>query len=209
MDKDTLAGKEYYKTMPFMKKVEHFFVYNWEKCLAGLLIVFVMAVGIYYWTHQVSDDMTIYMFASNVLEDNTEVNLEEYLSGMIEDADGDESLVVSVNDYSATMIMDSNEPVDDVTAVSIQKLEMVMVSGEAKGLIADEGMKNVIIDRFGEECIEKYAVITDEEVKAYLGVPEDEDYYYFVKKIYREEEKKPQKAKMHENANLIFEKITK
>ncbi len=208
MDKDTLAGKEYYKQMPFMKKVEHFFIYNWEKCLAGALILLIMIVGIYYWSHQVSDDMTIYMFASNILEDGTEEALEGYLSEMIDDADGDGNLIASINDYSATMVEGSNAPVDDVTAVSIQKLEMVMVSGEAKGFISDEGMKNVILDRFGEECIEKYGVITDEEVRAGVGASENENYYYFVKKIYREEEKKPQKVKMYKNANLIFDKIT-
>ena len=156
MDKDVISGREYYKQMSFWRKVEHFFIYNWEKCLTGVVIVGLLIIGIYFWSNQVRDDMTVYMFAGKTLEEEKEVALEEYLSGMIEDTDGNESMVVSINDYSATMVADSNEPVDDVTAVSIQKLEMVMVSGEAKGLFADEGMKDMILDRFGEECIEKY-----------------------------------------------------
>lgn len=101
MDKQTREARESVKQMKFSDRLKHFWYYNKIAVIVTVLIVAIVGYSVYQTVTATKYDLQIVYYGERSFTDEQIAALEEYLSNVIEDIDGNGEKNVSFNVYTS------------------------------------------------------------------------------------------------------------
>ena len=96
MDKQIKEAREMVKNLSFRDKVEHFFEYYKLHTIVAVIAVIMIATTVYQVSTRIDYDFEVGYYGASGFTDEHAQKLAEYLSGVVEDVNGDGEVNVRV-----------------------------------------------------------------------------------------------------------------
>ncbi len=174
MDKQRKEAKELAKNLPFQKKVEHIWMYYKWWIISAIVVVALLVGTIYDVMTRPSYDMEMALYSKKYISENTVAALEEYLSPMVPDLDGDGERAVKIYAVSIDLIGE-----EEGTAAVQTKLSTEILTGAYPVFLVDDGFYEILqLDGY-RGAIESFREINEiKELSEILHLDGDEKMYW-------------------------------
>lgn len=204
MDKQTREARDMAKNLPFGEKIQHFWEYYKWRVVVVLFIAFLVISTIHQVITRVDYDLQVAYYGSVDFTEEQAAKLTEYLSGVIEDIDGNGEKNVNV------VIMGS--------AFATENMQMKMALEQAFASEIAAGIYGAYI--LDEQYCEAYGPTSDagvietafdmtqnSDISKPLGLGE-EPLYWCTRRYYKNEQEDEEKQLIRHNA-LLAEALIK
>ncbi len=204
MDKDRQEAREQVKKLPFGEKIKHYAYYY--KLHIALTLVVVLMLGLYVYQRATETEygLSVSLFSEGFVTIEAEEKAEKLLSSWLDGENSQAELVVT------TVPKSSLENLESIST-AYTKLDGQLAAGTIQALILDSTAYSYAMSNkeYVEVLPAEHTVKLGENAKKQLGILDDGDYYYLVRKIYESEEDNETAIQKHENAIKILDELKK
>ncbi|MBR5155447.1 MAG: hypothetical protein IKW62_03055 [Clostridia bacterium] len=175
MDAEAKRAREQMKKLPFKKKLENFWFYYRIHVFVAIFCVILLGGGMAKCAMQQEYDMSVSLYCTNPIDTKKINEIVKILEEHSIDINDNNSVDVNVITYVGDITLEVPEPQTQAIYV---KLQAEIVSNACAGYIMDENYKNFVVEGYEGATDKVVDLSTIPEVKARLGLSEDEKLYW-------------------------------
>ncbi len=175
MDAEAKRIKEQIKNLPFKEKMANYWNYYKVHFFVTIICIFIFGVSIVQCATRVKSDMTVSIYSSVYIPEESVVQLTELLNQKCKDINGDDIVNVEISTNVADI---TSEKMDEMTQGVFAKLQAELGANVAAGYIMDEAYKTMMVENYQypeEDVIEISRV---PEVAECMNLTEEQTLYW-------------------------------
>lgn len=203
MDKQTREAREMVKNLSFKDKVKHFWEYYRIHTIVVLVAAILIGVTVYQVATREKYDLSVAYYGAYPITAEQELAVEEYLSSMVDDIDGNGEKKVDF----VPVVSDMNSDNGEYQMALAQKFMAEMAAAVHNAYIFDEEYLNYAGPESDMGVMESAVDLRESEDLAKILEINDEALYWCRCAIYEKNKNKEDKIKQYENIKRIEELI--
>ncbi len=175
MDQETKRAKAQMKELSVKDRIKNYWYYYKVHFFVAVICFCFLAVTVVQCANRIDYDMTVSMYTTKKISDETLTELSQLLKSECVDINGDEAVNVDLKSNVADI---SKGVSNEMTFAMQQKLIAEFAASTAEAFVMDEVFKNYMVNGYEYPIEDVVEISCNPQIRQQLKLAEDEKLYW-------------------------------